>query len=67
VASSLTMGAAWGVGGLFLPLAGAAADLWGVLPMLATVAWVPAVAGVLGFWVPERALKEADGLPGAKV
>lgn len=60
VASSLTMGAAWGVGGLFLPLAGAAADLWGVLPMLAAVAWVPAIAGVLGFWVPERALTSPD-------
>jgi MFS transporter, FSR family, fosmidomycin resistance protein len=54
VASSLTMGAAWGVGGLFLPLAGAAADAWGVLTMLAVVAWVPALAGVLGLWVPER-------------
>ena len=54
VASSLTMGAAWGVGGLFLPLAGAAADQWGVLAMLSVVAWVPALAGVLGFWVPER-------------
>ncbi|MFO8080218.1 MAG: hypothetical protein R6V07_07940 [Armatimonadota bacterium] len=54
VASSLTMGAAWGVGGLFLPLAGAAADAWSVLAMLSVVAWVPAVAGVLGLWVPER-------------
>lgn len=54
VASSLTMGAAWGVGGLFLPLAGAAADIWGVQPMLMVVAWVPALAGILGLWVPER-------------
>ncbi len=54
VASSLTMGAAWGVGGLFLPLAGAAADAWGVLAMLSAVAWVPVIAGVLGLWVPER-------------
>ncbi|MFP4250018.1 MAG: MFS transporter [Armatimonadota bacterium] len=54
VASSLTMGAAWGVGGLFLPLAGVAADAWSVLTMLSVVAWVPALAGVLGLWVPER-------------
>ncbi|MGI5818838.1 MAG: MFS transporter [Armatimonadota bacterium] len=54
VASSLTMGAAWGVAGLLLPLAGAAADAWGALTMLSVVAWVPALAGVLGLWVPER-------------
>lgn len=54
VASSLTMGAAWGVGGLFLPLAGIAADLWGVPEMLAMVAWVPALAGLLAIRVPER-------------
>jgi len=53
VASSLTMGAAWGVGGLFLPLAGAAADAFGTVAMLLVVAWVPVIAGVLGFWVPE--------------
>lgn len=53
-ASSLTMGAAWGVGGLFMPIAGAAADAWGVLTMLSAVAWVPVIAGVLGIWVPER-------------
>ncbi len=58
VASSLMMGASWGVGGLFLPLAGAAADTWGVLEMLAVVAWVPVLAGVLGFWVPERRLRD---------
>ncbi len=51
VASSLTMGAAWGVGGLFLPLAGAAADAWGVTTMLMAVAWVPVIAGVLGLGV----------------
>lgn len=55
VASSLTMGAAWGVGGLFLPVAGAAADAYGLVPMLAVVAWVPAIAGLLGLMVPERA------------
>jgi MFS family permease len=59
-ASSLTMGAAWGVGGLFMPLAGAAADTWGTLAMLAVVAWVPAIAGVLGIWVPERQGVEDD-------
>lgn len=53
-ASSLTMGAAWGVGGLFMPLAGWAADAWGTLTMLAVVAWVPVLAGALGLWVPER-------------
>lgn len=53
VASSLTMGAAWGVGGLFLPLAGAAADTYGVAAMLGAVSWIAAVAGVLGWWVPE--------------
>lgn len=53
VASSLTMGAAWGVGGLLLPLAGAAADAFGVIPMLEAVAWIPALAGLLGLWVPE--------------
>ncbi|MGD9495983.1 MAG: MFS transporter [Armatimonadota bacterium] len=54
VASSLTMGAAWGVGGLILPLAGAAADVFGVTVMLGIVAWAPALAGLLGIWVPER-------------
>jgi FSR family fosmidomycin resistance protein-like MFS transporter len=60
VASSLTMGAAWGVGGLALPIAGAAADSWGVLQMLAVTSWLPLLAAVLAFWVPERALAEAD-------
>lgn len=55
VASSLTMGAAWGLAGLFLPIAGVAADAYGPAPMMAVAAWVPALAGVLGFWVPERA------------
>jgi len=53
VASSLTMGAAWGVAGLFLPLAGAAADAFGVTAMLIVFAWAPAIAGILGLWVPE--------------
>jgi len=60
VASSLTMGAAWGVGGLFLPLAGAAADAWGSLAMLSVVAWVPVIAGILGFFVPERRLSALE-------
>lgn len=55
VASSLTMGAAWGVAGLFLPAAGAAADAFGLTPMLTVVAWVAALAGIVGIWVPERA------------
>ncbi len=54
IASSLTMGLAWGVGGLFMPLAGAAADIWGVVPMLIVVGWVPVIAGLLGLLVPER-------------
>ena len=58
VASSLTMGAAWGMGGLLLPIAGAAADAFGVRRMLMVVAWLPAVAGILGLYVPERQLEE---------
>ncbi len=53
VASSLTMGAAWGAAGLVLPLAGAAADAFGVTTMLVAVAWAPAIAGILGLWMPE--------------
>ncbi|MGC9320386.1 MAG: MFS transporter [Armatimonadota bacterium] len=62
VASSLTMGAAWGVGGLMMPLAGAAADTVGLIPTLMVIAWLPAVAGILGLWVPERADID-DALP----
>ncbi len=55
VASSLTMGAAWGVGGLTMPLAGAAADAFGLPLTLGIMAWVPVIAGILAIWVPSTA------------
>jgi FSR family fosmidomycin resistance protein-like MFS transporter len=58
VASSLTMGAAWGVGGLFPPLAGWAAEVWGLPGVMMFVSWVPVLAGLLALGIPER-----PGLP----
>lgn len=54
VASSLTMGAAWGVGGLLTPVAGWAAEAWGLPNVMMVVSWVPVLAGLLALGVPDR-------------
>ena len=54
VASSLTMGAAWGVAGLTMPVVGWAADSFGLEPTLMTLAWLPILAGLLALLVPDR-------------
>jgi FSR family fosmidomycin resistance protein-like MFS transporter len=55
VASSLTMGAAWGVAGLVAPVVGWAAEIWGLASVMMLVAWVPILPGLLALWVPDRA------------
>ncbi len=55
IASSLTMGASWGVAGLTMPVVGWAVDNVGLAP---TLMWLPAlmvVAGVLALRIPDRA------------
>ncbi len=55
IASSLTMGASWGVAGLTMPVVGWAADTYG---LAATLMWLPAlmvVAGVLAIAIPDKA------------
>jgi FSR family fosmidomycin resistance protein-like MFS transporter len=52
--SSLMMGFAWGMGSLTVPLMGLAADRYGIRETLAVVAFVPLVAAVLAWRLPER-------------
>jgi FSR family fosmidomycin resistance protein-like MFS transporter len=51
--SSLMMGFAWGMGSLAVPIIGAAADRIGIAPTLAGLAFVPLVAAVLAWRLPE--------------
>ncbi len=60
VASSLTMGAAWGVAGLVIPVVGWAADTYGLAPVMMVVGWVPLLAGLLALAIPDRPRHSAD-------
>ena len=60
IASSLTMGASWGVAGLSMPVVGWAADTYG---LAATLMWLPAlmvVAGALAIAIPDKAGEAVD-------
>lgn len=52
--SSLMMGFAWGMGSLTVPLVGMGADRFGIRETLAVVAFVPLLAAVLAWRLPER-------------
>lgn len=60
VASSLTMGAAWGVAGLMMPIVGWAADTWGLANAMMIVSWVPVLAGLLALGVPDRPVSSEE-------
>jgi FSR family fosmidomycin resistance protein-like MFS transporter len=65
--SSLMMGFAWGMGSLFVPLIGAAADRFGIENTLAVLALVPLLASYLAYRLPEQATApiepKVDSLP----
>ena len=65
--SSLMMGFAWGMGSLTVPLIGMGADRFGILPTLAVVAFIPLLAAVLAWQLPERGTlhvePKVDSLP----
>ena len=52
--SSLMMGFAWGMGSLTVPLVGMGADRFGIRETLAVVAFIPLLAAVLAWRLPER-------------
>ena len=65
--SSLMMGFAWGMGSLTVPLVGAGADRFGIEQTLAVLAFVPLLAAVLAWQLPEHGTHhvepEIDSLP----
>ena len=65
--SSLMMGFAWGMGSLTVPLVGAGADRFGIEQTLAVLAFVPLLAAVLAWQLPEQGTHhvepEIDSLP----
>ncbi len=65
--SSLMMGFAWGMGSLTVPLIGMGADRFGIRETLAVVAFIPLIAAVLAWRLPERGAfhvqPEVDPLP----
>jgi len=65
--SSLMMGFAWGMGSLTVPLIGMGADRYGIRETLAVVAFIPLIAAVLAWLLPERGAHhvepEVDALP----
>ncbi|HEX6164469.1 MAG TPA: MFS transporter [Vicinamibacterales bacterium] len=65
--SSLMMGFAWGMGSLTVPLVGMGADRYGIRETLAVVAFIPLVAAVLAWQLPDRGAHhvepEVDPLP----
>jgi len=65
--SSLMMGFAWGMGSLTVPLIGMGADRFGIRETLAVVAFIPLLAAVLAWRLPERGMHhvepEVDPLP----
>ena len=52
--SSLMMGFAWGMGSLTVPLIGMGADRFGIRETLAVVAFIPLLAAVLAWRLPDR-------------
>jgi len=58
--SSLMMGFAWGMGSLFVPLIGAAADRFGIAATLSWLAFIPLVAAALAWHLPERGAHHVD-------
>lgn len=54
--SSLMMGFAWGMGSLAVPLIGAGADRFGILPSLTALAFVPILAAGLAWGLPGRSV-----------
>jgi FSR family fosmidomycin resistance protein-like MFS transporter len=65
--SSLMMGFAWGMGSLTVPLIGLGADRFGIRETLAMVAFIPLLAAVLAWRLPEQGMHhvepEVDSLP----
>jgi MFS transporter, FSR family, fosmidomycin resistance protein len=65
--SSLMMGFAWGMGSLTVPLIGMGADRFGIRETLAVVAFIPVLAAVLAWRLPERGIHhveaKVDSLP----
>jgi len=65
--SSLMMGFAWGMGSLTVPLVGMGADRFGIQQTLAVLAFVPLLAALLAWKLPERGAHhvepEIDPLP----
>jgi MFS transporter, FSR family, fosmidomycin resistance protein len=65
--SSLMMGFAWGMGSLFVPIIGAAADRFGIEETLAILAFVPLLAAYLAYRLPEAGTPhvepKVDSLP----
>lgn len=65
--SSLMMGFAWGMGSLTVPLIGMGADRFGIQQTLAVVAFIPLLAAVLAWRLPERGIHhvepKVDSLP----
>ena len=60
--ASLTMGLAFGTGGLITPLAGKLADMYSIRAVLGVVIWVPLLATVLIIFLPE--VKTGGGAAG---
>ena len=60
VASSLTMGVAWGVAGLMMPIVGWAADTWGLVNAMLVVPWISVLAGLLALGVPDRPVSSKE-------
>ena len=58
--SSLMMGFAWGMGSLTVPLIGMGADRFGIRETLAVVAFIPLLAAVLAWRLPERGLHHVE-------
>jgi MFS transporter, FSR family, fosmidomycin resistance protein len=58
--SSLMMGFAWGMGSLTVPLIGMGADRFGIKPTLAVVAFIPLLAAVLAWQLPERGIHHVE-------
>ncbi len=52
--ASLTMGLAFGTGGMLTPLTGKLADIYSVRPVLLVIIWIPLLASVLIHYLPEK-------------
>ena len=59
--SSLLMGFAWGMGGLFAPLVGRLADLYGLERALFAVGLLPIIGIILALGMPRRHAEPANG------